>query len=153
MFELLKKRIESKAYKLEKTLDLIDEMEVKEKITKEEADELYGLARENAKAENSYASVETRMQDMYSRMTNLESRVDKLEGKGQENPEEPTEPTNEYPEYKQPTGSHDSYNTGNKVTYNGKKYICKMDNCVWSPDTYPAGWEEVIEEAEESEVE
>jgi hypothetical protein len=47
--------------------------------------------------------------------------------------------------YNQP-GAHDSYKTGDKITYNGKKYICKMDNCVWSPDTYPAAWEEVTEE-------
>ena len=33
---------------------------------------------------------------------------------------------------------------GCKTTYNGKKYICKMDNCVWSPDTYPQAWEEVL---------
>lgn len=153
MFEMIKSVINNKSYKLEDILYKIDKMYIQDRITEAEKTELDSLARENAKAENSYASVEIRMQDMYSRMTNLESRVDKLEGKGQENPEEPTEPTNEYPEYKQPTGSHDSYNTGNKVTYNGKKYICKMDNCVWSPDTYPAGWEEVIEEAEESEVE
>ena len=150
MFEMIKSVINNKSYKLEDILYKIDKMYIQDRITEAEKTELDSLARENAKAENSYASVEIRMQDMYSRMTNLESRVDKLEGKGQENPEEPT---NEYPEYKQPTGSHDSYNTGNKVTYNGKKYICKMDNCVWSPDTYPAGWEEVIEEAEESEVE
>lgn len=26
-----------------------------------------------------------------------------------------------------------------------KKYVCKLDNCVWSPDTYPNAWEEVAE--------
>lgn len=24
-----------------------------------------------------------------------------------------------------------------------KKYICKIDGCVWSPDAYPSAWEEV----------
>ena len=57
-------------------------------------------------------------------------------------------PVEEYPAYIQPTGAHDSYNTGDKVLFNGKKYTCKMDNCVWSPETYPAGWEEVVEESE-----
>ena len=22
----------------------------------------------------------------------------------------------------------------------GKRYVCQMDNCVWGPDVYPAGW-------------
>lgn len=60
--------------------------------------------------------------------------------------EEPTEPSEaeEYPEYKQPTGAHDAYKTGDKITYNGKKYVCKMNGCVWSPETYPSAWEEVL---------
>ncbi len=24
------------------------------------------------------------------------------------------------------------------------KYVCKLDNCVWSPAEYPVAWEEVI---------
>lgn len=47
----------------------------------------------------------------------------------------------EWPDFVQPTGAQDAYNTGDKVTYNGKHYTCKMDNCVYSPDAYPAGWE------------
>ena len=77
-------------------------------------------------------------------------RLDNLENQG--TGEEPTEPVEEYPEYVQPTGAHDAYNTGDKITYNGKKYICKINGCVWDPDTYPAGWEEVVEDEIESEV-
>ena len=58
-------------------------------------------------------------------------RLEKLEAK------EPEIPSEEYPEFKQPTGAHDSYKNGDKITYKGKKYICKMNNCVWSPDVYP----------------
>lgn len=60
-------------------------------------------------------------------------------------PEEPTpEPEPEaYPEFVQPTGAHDAYNTGDRVTYNGKVYESTMDGNVWSPDAYPDGWEEV----------
>lgn len=46
----------------------------------------------------------------------------------------------EWPEFVKPTGAHDAYNTGDKVTYNGKHYICAMDSCVYSPDEYPSGW-------------
>lgn len=49
----------------------------------------------------------------------------------------------EYPEWVQPTGAQDAYNTGDKVTYNGKHYECLIDNNTWSPETYPAGWREV----------
>lgn len=45
----------------------------------------------------------------------------------------------EYPEWKQPTGAHDAYNTGDKVTYNGQHYVCTVDGNVYAPDVY--GWE------------
>ena len=47
----------------------------------------------------------------------------------------------EWPEFVQPTGAHDAYNAGDKVTYNGKRYVSLIDANVYSPDDYPAGWE------------
>ena len=47
----------------------------------------------------------------------------------------------EWPEWVQPTGAQDAYNTGDKVTYQGKHYISFIDGNVWSPSDYPAGWE------------
>ena len=44
----------------------------------------------------------------------------------------------EYPEWVQPTGAHDAYNTGDKVSYNGKHYVCTVDANVYAPDVY--GW-------------
>lgn len=44
----------------------------------------------------------------------------------------------EYPEWVQPTGAHDAYNTGDKVSYNGKHYVCAVDGNVYAPDVY--GW-------------
>ena len=41
----------------------------------------------------------------------------------------------------QPTGAHDAYHVGNKITYNGKHYTCIYDGCVWTPDAYPQGWQ------------
>lgn len=46
----------------------------------------------------------------------------------------------EYPEWVQPTGAHDAYNTGDKVSYNDKHYICTVDANVYAPGVY--GWEE-----------
>ena len=45
----------------------------------------------------------------------------------------------EYPEWVQPTGAHDAYNTGDKVSYNGKHYISTIDANTYAPDVY--GWE------------
>lgn len=46
----------------------------------------------------------------------------------------------EYPEWVQPSGAHDAYNTGDKVSYNGKHYVCTIDANTYAPDVY--GWEE-----------
>lgn len=50
-----------------------------------------------------------------------------------------------YPEWVQPLGASDAYNTGDVVSYNGKLYKSTIDGNVWAPDTYPAGWEAVTE--------
>ena len=48
-----------------------------------------------------------------------------------------------YPTWSRPTGAHDAYNTGDIVDYNGTLYKSLIDGNVWSPEEYPAGWEEV----------
>ena len=47
------------------------------------------------------------------------------------------------PAFVQPTGAHDAYQTGDRVTYNGHIYESTMDGNVWSPDTYPQGWKDL----------
>lgn len=47
-----------------------------------------------------------------------------------------------YPEWVQPLGATDAYNTGDVVSYNGILYRSLIDSNVWSPETYPSGWEE-----------
>ena len=37
-------------------------------------------------------------------------------------------PDNVIPEWVQPTGSHDAYNVGDKVIYEGQVYECIIDN-------------------------
>ena len=48
-----------------------------------------------------------------------------------------------YPEWVQPLGGSDAYNTGDVVSYNGTLYQSTIDGNVWAPDAYPAGWSEV----------
>ena len=45
----------------------------------------------------------------------------------------------EFPEWVQPTGAHDAYNIGDKVSYNGQRYICTTDANVYAPGVY--GWD------------
>lgn len=45
-----------------------------------------------------------------------------------------------WPEWVRPTGAHDAYRLGDKVSYHGKRYICTTDANVYAPDVY--GWEE-----------
>lgn len=47
------------------------------------------------------------------------------------------------PVWVQPTGAQDAYMTGDRVWYpdeNGSIYESTVDNNVWSPESYPAGW-------------
>ena len=47
----------------------------------------------------------------------------------------------EYPAWVQPTGAHDAYSKGDKVTHNGKHWTSDVDNNTWEPGVY--GWTEV----------
>ena len=50
-----------------------------------------------------------------------------------------------YPIWTQPLCAVDAYNLGDIVSYNGKLYKSIINANVWSPDVYPAGWEEYTE--------
>lgn len=50
-------------------------------------------------------------------------------------------------DWEQPTAEN-AYKKGDKVRYNGKVYESLIDNNVWSPEGYPAGWREIIENEE-----
>ena len=52
-----------------------------------------------------------------------------------------SDPAIEYPEFKKPYSAETAYNTGDKITFEGNKYISTMDNNVYSPTEYPQGWE------------
>ena len=51
------------------------------------------------------------------------------------------DPSIEYPEFKKPISAETAYKTGDKITFEGNKYISTMDNNVYSPTEYPQGWE------------
>lgn len=49
----------------------------------------------------------------------------------------------ETPEWVQPTGAHDAYQTGDTVTFEGAEYVSLIDGNTWSPTAYPQGWEKI----------
>lgn len=49
----------------------------------------------------------------------------------------------EWPEWIQPAGAHDAYNTGDKVSHNEKHWISTADSNIWEPGVF--GWDEVTE--------
>lgn len=55
-----------------------------------------------------------------------------------------TSATGEPEEWQQPDSTN-GYQTGDRVIYNGKVYESLIDNNIWSPEAYPAGWKEIIE--------
>jgi len=44
------------------------------------------------------------------------------------------------PEWVKPTGGHDAYKQGDKVTFQGKVYESLINGNVWSPTEHAAGW-------------
>lgn len=110
-------------YDLTDMLNKIDVYHIEGKLTDEERDELYEMARQEPKAKYNVAM----------EIEKLWAAIRELQNIGAD--------SDEYPEFVQPTGAHDAYNSRDTVTYKGNKYRCVVDNCVWSPDTYPAAWE------------
>ena len=49
----------------------------------------------------------------------------------------------EYPEWVQPTGAHDAYNKGDKVSDEGKHWISEMDGNIWKPGTVAGAWSKI----------
>lgn len=159
MKDIILDRIKKGGFNLPKVLERIDQMYIEEKITLEEKQSLENEARVNAEPEGSFASPQAQidalgklLKKLENTVKNLENEISKIKKNQATKPEEipekiPTEPeVIVYPEYVQPLGSHDAYQTGDKISYNGKNYECVIDNCVWNPTTYPAAWKEITAE-------
>ena len=54
------------------------------------------------------------------------------------------DPAQEWPEWIQPTGAHNAYAQGAKVSHGGKRWVSDVDNNTWEPGVY--GWTEQTEE-------
>lgn len=140
MYDIIKSVIESGRYELQDMLTKIDTIWVQGDLTDEQKTDLVALAQQNAQPENSYAPLQEQIDKAFEQIAALATRVSALESGESAEPQ----PDEEWPEYKAPTGAHDAYYNGDKVTWNGKHYICIAPDgtaCVWSPDAYPDYWQ------------
>lgn len=140
MYDTLWQTIQAGGYRLEDMLHRIDVFFADGKITDAQRTELIASARANADPDAEYpADWQTTLAALAERVTALEAwKADQETERGE------TGTAEEWPEYKQPTGAHDSYYNGDKITYNGKRYTCTAPEgivCVWPPDVYPAYWQ------------
>lgn len=146
MYEIVKNVINAKNYELTDMLIKIDTLWVQGSLMEQQRTELISLAQQNADPAASYAPLQDQIDALADRLDALTTRVSALE---QSDGDEPEQPAEEWPEYIQPTGAHDAYHNGDKVTWNGQHYTCIAPEgtaCVWDPDTYPAYWQ-LVEEA------
>lgn len=149
MYDIVKNVISAKTYELTDILTKIDTLWVQGGLTEEQRTELTALARQNADPAASYAPLQEQIDALAGKLDALIARVAALEQSGETGGDEPEEPAEEWPEYVQPTGAHDAYHNGDKITYNGQHYTCIAPEgtaCVWDPDTYPAYWQMAEEE-------
>jgi hypothetical protein len=159
MYEIFKNVINSKEYSLEDILKKIDTKWVQSEITDEQRDELITLAQANANPENSNAPLQTQINELAKQqsalketVTSLNATVQKIketvESGGTVVPEPEPEPQEEYPAWEPYNGIPPvPYQTGSKVTHNGKKWESMVANNVWEPGAFGVDqniWKEVV---------
>lgn len=136
MYEIVKSVILNQRYELSSMLRKIDTLWVQDSLNDEQKSELVSLAREKADPAMSI--------DIMGRLDDIDARVRKLESKNPGGGEVDPGVDPEYPEF-QP---NHVYMKGDKVTFEGKKYECVLneytDKTTWSPGDYPAYWREVV---------
>lgn len=140
MYSIIENVINSGRFDLSSMLKKIDTLWVQNDLTDDEHTGLIELAQSKANPVLSYAPFQDQIDKLAEKIKALEDRVTHIE-EG-----EPDVPPiiDKWPEFVQPTGAHDAYNIGDKITFNGEHYVCKMNGCVWSPTDYPQGWEKKL---------
>lgn len=119
--------IKKGGYDLTALLGKIDTYHIEGKLTDEERDELYILARNKPEAQY---DCKTEIEKLWVAVRALQNG--NTEGETSES----------VTEWKQPTGAHDAYMSGDMMIYtDGKTYKSLIDNNVWSPDVMPNYWE------------
>lgn len=124
--ELFEQVIQRRDYDLKSLLTCIDQYHIEGKLTDDERQELTQAAREGATTDYDYAG---EINALWAAVRALQQSIS------------PPAEQDEWPEYVQPTGAGTAYQVGDKVTFKGVRYVCRLPHCVWSPADYPIGWQ------------
>ena len=131
MFEIVKSVLVNGGYNLADIINKVDALWVQGKLTDSEKEELLSLARDNTSAKKEV--------DLFSKVVELEARVQALENNIPANEPEQAETVLDFVDGKW-------YYNGDRCVWNGKVYTCIAPEgvvCVWSPEAYPTYWETV----------
>lgn len=137
MFEIFKAVITRGGYDLNGILKRIDSYHIEGKLTDAERDQLYALARGGGVSAGFNVEAE---------IARLWEAIRKLKAAGNGSEEGGNADADAVAEFIQPTGAHDAYFAGDRVTWGGKVYKCIAPEgvaCVWNPDVMPGYWEAV----------
>jgi len=118
----------AETFDLSQMLAKIDYHHIRGNLTDAEREELIAVAREKA---NPFGGV-----DVLKKLEEIENRLRVLEGNTESGGAAET-----VPEYQ----AGKWYYAGDKVTFDGKTYMCVAPEdvvCVWNPVDYPLYWEE-----------
>ncbi len=114
----------------------IDAYHIEGKLTDADRDMLYEHARRKAVPQYDSADEIGRL---WTAVSELQAAVAALQESDTGSTEQEQDDSDEWAEWVQPTGAHDAYRVGDKITYKGDRYICAMLT-VYAPDVYPAAW-------------
>ena len=139
MFETVQTIINSGGYDLADISERIKTLFALGELSKEEMEQLLDSAAANADQDALLPDMTERVGALETRIAAVEERVGKLEAGGVE-PDEPEEPVDELPEWVRPVSKDTQYHKGDKVTFNGRHYVCVKNNVSSSPDEDPKRW-------------
>ena len=140
MFETMQTIINAGGYDLADLTERIRTLYAMGELSEDEMTQLLDSAAANANQDAMLPDVSERVGALETRIAAVEERVGKLEAGGVE-PGEPEEPADEWPEWVRPTSKDTQYNKGDKVTFNGRHYMCVKNNVSASPDEDPKRWQ------------
>lgn len=139
MFETFQTIINGGGYDLADLSKRIKTLYAMGELTDDEMTQLLDSAAANADQDAMLPDVSARVGALETRVAAVEERVGKLEAGGVE-PGEPVEPVDEWPEWVRPTSKDTQYHKGDKVTFNGRHYMCVKNNVSSNPDEDPKSW-------------
>lgn len=113
-------------------------------LTADDKDRLIDAARQKA-IEAMGVDARTEILSLWAVVREMQKEIAEIKHRLDPDPGPDPEPEI-IPEWVQPTGAHDAYQKGDKVRYKGEVYECLIDNNVWAPDVYPAGWQQLLQE-------